>query len=434
MAGVIDCSRMLRGILADSHMTCIEQLPAYVSRHARTVGLRDVFIYVSDLQQDVLFRLTGRGPDAGGTDGSGRSCELRIEGTAAGSAYQLGLVQPDPPGPDPPVPQAGVPAHRWWVPLRHGAERLGVLGVTSQDGDEQTLADLQALADLIGLLVVSKRALSDSYARLVRTQPMNVAAEMQWHLMPPLTFASDQVVLSAVLEPAYQVSGDAFDYAVADRVVHLGIFDAMGHDTPAGVTANLAVAACRNSRRQGADLVATADHIEDVLTEQFGGTRYTTAVLADLDTRTGMLSWVNRGHPPPVLFHPDHRNAHLVCDPGPPLGTDLGQETLLCRAQLHPGDQIVAYTDGITEARNPTGREFGLDRFIDFITTHLTDGMSIPETLRRLVHSILDYHHGHLTDDATILLLHWHGPTPFDPGEAEALVGLSQPAPTAARR
>ncbi|MFE2678616.1 hypothetical protein [Streptomyces hygroscopicus] len=128
--------------------------------------------------------------------------------------------------------------------------------MTSQDGDEQTLADLQALADLIGLLVVSKRALSDSHARLVRTQPMNVAAEMQWHLMPPLTFASDRVVLSAMLEPAYQVSGDAFDYAVADRVLHLGIFDAMGHDTPAGVTANLAVAACRNSRRQGAGLVA----------------------------------------------------------------------------------------------------------------------------------------------------------------------------------
>ncbi|WAP60375.1 hypothetical protein [Streptomyces sp. S465] len=55
--------------------------------------------------------------------------------------------------------------------------------------------------------------------------------------------------------------------------------------------------------------------------------------------------------------------------------------------------------------------------------------MSIPETLSRLIHSILGYHHGHLADDATILLLHWHGPTRFDPGEAEALVGLAQAGP-----
>ncbi|WAP60376.1 hypothetical protein [Streptomyces sp. S465] len=163
-----DCSRMMRNILADSHMTSIEQLPAYVSQHAGAVGLRDVLIYVSDLQQDLLFLLTGRGPDAG-ADAGGRSAELRIEGTTAGRACQLGLVQPEPPGPDPPASQATATARRWWVPLRHGAERLGVLGVTSQDGDMQTLADLQALADLVGLIVVSKRALSDSYARLVRS-------------------------------------------------------------------------------------------------------------------------------------------------------------------------------------------------------------------------------------------------------------------------
>ncbi|MFF8914258.1 PP2C family protein-serine/threonine phosphatase [Streptomyces sp. NPDC015032] len=281
-------------------------------------------------------------------------------------------------------------------------------------------------------MYADKRAHSDSYARLVRTQAMNVAAEMQWNLMPPLTFAGDRVVFSAAMEPAYQVSGDAFDYAVAEDVIHLGLFDAMGHDTAAGITANVAVAACRNSRRQGASLTDAADHIEQVLIEQFGGDRYTTAILADLDMTTGVLSWVNCGHHPLVIFHPDRRHTHLHGDHGTPLGTNLGIRTPMCRAHLGPGDRLVAYTDGITEARRPGRGEFGLDRFLDFITAHLADGMSIPETLRRLIHSILDYHRGQLNDDATVLLLHWHGPTPFDPGEAEALVGLSHPTPAPA--
>ncbi|MBB6436137.1 serine phosphatase RsbU (regulator of sigma subunit) [Streptomyces candidus] len=57
------------------------------------------------------------------------------------------------------------------------------------------------------------------------------------------------------MEPVHRVSGDAFDHAMAGPVVHLSIFDATGHDTAAGLTANLAMATCRNSRRQDADLV-----------------------------------------------------------------------------------------------------------------------------------------------------------------------------------
>ncbi|MGP3963898.1 PP2C family protein-serine/threonine phosphatase [Nonomuraea sp. 3N208] len=137
----------------------------------------------------------------------------------------------------------------------------------------------------------------------MRTRPMNVAAEMQWNLMPPLACATPQIVIGAVLEPAYEIGGDAFDYSVADDVAHLAIFDAMGHDVSAGLTANLAMAACRNHRRQGADLITNSTMIERVLIEEFGrATRFVTAILADLDLTTGELSWVNRGHLPPVVI------------------------------------------------------------------------------------------------------------------------------------
>ncbi|MFC9315996.1 hypothetical protein ACFTWR_16725 [Streptomyces nigra] len=124
------------------------------------------------------------------------------------------------------------------------------------------------------LLLLSKGAFSDSHARLVRTGPMNVAAAMQWNLTPPPAarrpppaYAEHDVTVGAVMEPAYQVGGDAFDHAVAGHTLHLGVFDAMGHDTTAGITADVAVAACRNARRQGASHDETSREVQRLLIE-----------------------------------------------------------------------------------------------------------------------------------------------------------------------
>ncbi|WP_329028110.1 hypothetical protein [Streptomyces sp. NBC_00690] len=101
-----------------------------------------------------------------------------------------------------------------WIPVLDGSERLGVLHLV-QDAAPQppseasVLAGMgQALASMAGLLLVSKRTNSDSYACLARARPMSVSAEMQWALMPPMTFANDRVVVSAAMEPAYQIAGD----------------------------------------------------------------------------------------------------------------------------------------------------------------------------------------------------------------------------------
>jgi serine phosphatase RsbU (regulator of sigma subunit) len=88
----------------------------------------------------------------------------------------------------------------------------------------------------------------------------------------------------------------------------------------------------------------------------------------------------------------------------------------LCREQLEPGDRVLLYTDGITEARNSRGREFGLQRFVDFVIRHHADGLPVPETLRRLVRSVLAYHDDQLQDDATVLLTEWQPDQAHQPG------------------
>ncbi|MFF4982338.1 PP2C family protein-serine/threonine phosphatase [Streptomyces sp. NPDC001046] len=388
-------------LMQASHTVPLEELPDLIAEHAAVAGMRDVAVFVVDLQETVLRRLTGRGQAAG--DGGQ---ELRVSGSLPGQAYQRVDLLPEP---EPARTGTSAGGRRWWVAITDGVERLGVLRADTDAGDETTRASLRDLASMTALLLLSKRSFSDSYARLVRTEPMNVAAEMQWNLTPPPAYAGHGVTVGAVMEPAYQVGGDVFDYAVSGSTLHLGVFDAMGHDTTAGITANVAVAACRNARRQGASLSETSRQVEQVLTEQFANSRYVTAVLADLDMASGRLTWINRGHHLPLLVRGNRWTSELACPPAGPMGADLGLPITMATEQLEPGDRLLLYTDGIVEARDKDGKEFGRDRFVDFVRRHHSGRHTLHETLRRLMAAVMDHHDGTLDDDATVLLTEWRG-------------------------
>ncbi|MCF2437025.1 hypothetical protein LV779_34915 [Streptomyces thinghirensis] len=112
----------------------------------------------------------------------------------------------------------------WWVPVVDGTERLGLLRLRSAYDDARAREDADRLAGLLALLITGKRTSSDTLARLMRTEPLNIGAEMAWNLMPPRTFADGRVVIAASLEPAYQISGDVYEYALDGPLVHLTLF------------------------------------------------------------------------------------------------------------------------------------------------------------------------------------------------------------------
>ena len=116
-----------------------------------------------------------------------------------------------------------------------------------------------------------------------RSQPMSVAGELLWRLLPPLTVGTASVTIAAVLEPAYDMGGDAFDYSVDSREAQFAIFDSSGHDLSAGLTTSVALAAARTARREGVDLLGVAERIDAELVEQFDDFRFVTGVLARLD-------------------------------------------------------------------------------------------------------------------------------------------------------
>jgi stage II sporulation SpoE-like protein len=384
--------RALRHLLRESHHARSEDLPEMAMQVAPLVEAVSLVVYLIDHQQRVLLPLLA---------GSAPSREpVPVDGTLAGRAFSLVTTC------------HGESDGRLWIPLLDGAERLGVLEVAAaQPLPEEAVVDCAAVAAVLAELVVTRGMYSDTIERLRRREPMALAAELLRAQLPPQTFATGRLVISGILEPAYDVGGDAFDYAVNGDLAHLALFDAVGHGSAGGMRpvmlASLALAAYRNARRAGLDLTATYHHIDGAVREH-DRIGLITAVLAELDQCTGVLRMISAGHPGGIVVRQGKVVKVLPSPTALPMALGDQRPPVVVAEALEPGDTLLLYTDGIVEARTPDGEAFGLDRLINFATTAAADGLPAPETVRRLVHAILEHQDDRLQDDATVLLAQWH--------------------------
>jgi serine phosphatase RsbU (regulator of sigma subunit) len=379
---------MLGGLAQTTRLSASDRVAALLAEQGEALGARSVTIYLIDQEQVVLVPLQREGVP-------GRE-PLPVASTLAGRCFRdLRLL-------------AAEQGRGVWVPLLDGLERLGVVHLEFETAEERAEDELlHKFAALIAEIILAKQAYGDLFHVTRRRQPMSLAAEMAWNLLPPLTFGTDRLVISCVLAPVYRVGGDSFDYAVDGDMARFALFDAMGHGLDAGLLATVAVAAYRNSRRQGLDLPDTVRFIDAAIASTFGPERFVTAVLAELDLRSGRMRWHNAGHPAPLLLRGGRVVKVLETEPGLPLG--LGGDVETVWQQLEPGDRVLFFTDGVVEARSAAGEFFGVSRLVDFVGREEAGRQPVPETMRRLMHAILDHQAGELQDDATTMLIEWQG-------------------------
>jgi phosphoserine phosphatase RsbU/P len=296
-----------------------------------------------------------------------------------------------------------------WLPLLHGAERLGVLELRVESRPTlSALHDLEIIAALVAELIASRRFYGDAVEHTRRRLPMQLAAEIIWNQLPPLTFAVDGTRIAAVLEPCYDVGGDAFDYAANADVLHVALFDTVGHGISASALTTLALNTYRNARRSGLSLTDTCRSIDKWVRAQYPGA-FVTALMAELDLATGRYRRISAGHPAEIFLRGGRALAALPTPNTLPLGLGhmVARRPAVIEEQLEPGDTLVFYTDGITEARDASGALFGVDRLNAFLVDTLGEGTTAAETMRRLIHTIVSYEDGELRDDATAAMLQW---------------------------
>jgi serine phosphatase RsbU (regulator of sigma subunit) len=375
----------VRRLLDLRHRGRAEDLPAVLTEAAPLLGASSATVLLVDYGQLSLCPLRGTDPMV--------ARAVAVEDTPAGTAFRTAREVWD---------------DGWlFVPLLHGAERLGVVELQMKAAPSPAdQDDLQVIAALLAELIASRRFYGDAVEHTRRRLPMQLAAEIIWNQLPPLTFAVDGTVVAAVLEPCYDVGGDAFDYAANGDVLHLALFDTVGHGIGASGLTTLTLNTYRNARRCGLSLIDTYRSIDKWIAERYPGS-FVTAILAELDTRTGIYQRVNAGHPTELFLREGRALPPLPAPNALPLG--LGGMRLRppesVSQQLMPGDTLVLYTDGIIESRDGDGVLFGRERLTDFVLDDLRRGVSAPEMMRHLIHAVVSYENGELRDDATAAML-----------------------------
>jgi len=380
--------RLLGTMIDRAHEMPPQLIAPLVAEVIAAIGGRDVAVFLQDYDQTSLVPLPGSGLVVGEPE--------PIEGSFAGRAFLGDAV----------IEQAVPVGVRLFVPLLDGSDRVGVLAFTAESPDEDDRRLARRFAGLLADVLVTKGGYTDRFFQARRRQSMSLSAEMLWSLLPPLMMTTPQVAVAGILEPAYDVAGDCFDYALNDDVLHVAIIDAMGHGLDAAVMATVAVAAYRHARRGDVDLPDLYASMDRAIAGQFDQDRFVTAQMARLDVGSGRLQWVNAGHPHPLLLR--NRRVVRIMDSPTTLPVGIGGATPhVSEESLEPGDRVLFFTDGITEEHTTGGEQFGEDRLIDQLERAEQGGGPVQQTVRRLSHALMRERGGTTSDDATLFLLEW---------------------------
>ncbi|MDE3205335.1 MAG: serine/threonine-protein phosphatase [Acidobacteriota bacterium] len=381
----------MAALLHESRRQAPDELGTFLGRRVAQFGMRELSVYVSDFEQRNLVPIPG----------SAATTSLDIDASRGGRCFTTaGQVQERTDG--------GV---RLWSVVVDGAARLGVIGVTVPEVDDEVRALADSLAGVVAALLVTRGQCTDVYTGIRRSQNFSLAAEIQWDLLPPLSLDSGRVSVAGLIQPAYEVGGDSFDYAVNGDTLDFAVFDAMGHGLESSQLAHLAVSSYRHSRRSGLGLEGTYEAMDTVIAGRSGGEAYVTCILARLNLLDGTLSWINVGHPRPILVRAGSVVGPLECQPTLPAGLAGGPGVdsliLVGHDVMEPGDRLFCITDGVVDSHRPGGEDFGEERLIELLSEQSSTRLDAAETVRRLSHAVLDYH-GVLSDDTTAFLVEFH--------------------------
>jgi phosphoserine phosphatase RsbU/P len=358
----------------------VDRLDDIPSLAAAAAAARVATVYIADYSQQHLRPLPG----------SAEVSSVPIDGSPLGAVFQSG--------------NAHVDEMQIALPLVEERDRIGVLVYQHERGASASVDLAEAVRDALVMILVSKRRYTDTTLRARRAQPLTTAAEMQWDLLPPLACRASAASIAGILEPAYSTGGDSFDFAVNGDLLEFIVIDAVGHGMSAVLKSIAAITTYRNVRREGGGLTAIYDAIGRVMIDQFGEFFYVTGLIGSLRMSTGELTWINAGHPQPLLIRDGSAEHALWCAPSLPMGLG-GTVRDMQSIVLEPGDRLLVYTDGVVDRRGGKTPAPHLEALTDEVVAATVEATAIEETLRQLIRSVLESCDDNLDDDASLVLL-----------------------------
>jgi len=260
--------------------------------------------------------------------------------------------------------------------------------------------------------------LATSFATMTRTLRENIASRMAVEAeldvasgiqrsMLPLTFPARpefiEFELFAELLPAKEVGGDFYDFGSvdADRFFFL-VGDVSGKGVPAALFMAASKTLIRSGAMAGEPPAELLTRINAEIAESNPEFMFATVWLGILDLRTGTVTFTNAGHNPPLLIR-DGEASFIEDRNGPFVGPVAGSVYSAGELKLLPGDRLVVYSDGVTEAMDPDDELFGEGRLVEQAVQAMRLG--IDDATTALIRQVLDWEQGERSDDVTVLTL-----------------------------
>ena len=289
-----------------------------------------------------------------------------------------------------------------------------VIGVLYLDGRERstmlsqaTRSSLEAFATQAALAIDSARLYAESAEKARLDRDLRIAAEIQQALLPEPNFDSGWATLAASSIPCRTVGGDFFDYLeVTERGLGFALGDVAGKGPPAAL---LAAAVQSNFAAQATvttDPADTMTRVNKALLRRAIEARFAT-MFYGVVTEQGRLAYCNAGQEPPLVIR---RGSIDWLEAGGPVLGLLSMATYeFDTVVLEPGDLVVVCSDGVTEARNLEGEEFGRERLVTALAQ--AHGARADTALDALLGAVRKYSAGTAqSDDITALVLRYGGP------------------------
>src|SRR6266567_1974907 len=261
------------------------------------------------------------------------------------------------------------------VPLGVAEKVFGIIYADSPIAEgrftEDHLKVLTTLASVAAIRVENNRLIESRLDRERLERELALASEIQQRFQPTAPPIVPGYELQGISFPCYEIGGDYYDFIERDDgrlVIALG--DVSGKGTAAALLMSSLHAAVHAQSASHDSLVGTISAVNRYLADNIPSNRFVTLFYAELDPKSGALSFLNAGHNPPLIVHAAGTVEQLASG-GLPLGIKRDAEYREGRTQLQYGDVLVIYSDGVTEAASPSGEEFGPTRLYEVVSRNV---------------------------------------------------------------
>ena len=233
---------------------------------------------------------------------------------------------------------------------------------------------------------------------------VELAAQVQRLFLPSAKPAIPGLEIAGMMHPARGVGGDYYDYFPVDaRTTQIVVADVAGKGVPAALLMSATAAAMRFGANHDRNMLEQVQRLNTGILLASDDERYVTLLIAEIDTHRRTIRYVNCGHNPALLFRASTGTLARLNSSCPPLGLSAEEICELVSADLGPGDVVVFYTDGVTEAGNGGGEEFGMERLSAAVRSG--SSLSAEDLMRSIYDAAADFCGDDFNDDATILVV-----------------------------